>query len=192
MARAIVAALIFLSVAAYFTWAVNRTAYSAAYSACERWCARAANHAAAAVAQNMNYSDLVRISRVDGENSYIEIDSAVVSTGAFRCACLAEDEFGKLSGGGVEVNALAVIGLSALTTKVTFKVYPVRGCSVGVEFYNDLVSCGINSVMHTLFYSLRFAAEVAEGFAVRQFNFEFSVPVLQSIIYGSIPDIYIK
>lgn len=46
--------------------------------------------------------------------------------------------------------------------------------------------------MHTLFYCLQFTAEVAHGFSVRQFYFDFSVPVVQSIIYGTIPEIYVR
>ena len=141
---------------------------------------------------NRTEYELVTVSRAAGEGSYIEIDSSSVAAGAFSCAVLAEDEFRRLSGGGVDVNALAVIGLSGLTEKTVFKAYPVRGCSVSVQFYNDLVSCGINSVMHTLFYCLQFTAEVAHGFSVRQFYFDFSVPVVQSIIYGTIPEIYVR
>lgn len=187
-----IAAFILVSAAVYSAWAIGRAVYSAAYSACERWCARAANYAASTIVQNMNYSDIVTVSRADGEGSYIEIDSSSVAAGAFSCAVLAEDEFRRLSGGGVDVNALAVIGLSGLTEKTAFKAYPVRGCSVSVQFYNDLVSCGINSVMHTLFYCLQFTAEVAHDFSVRQFYFDFSVPVVQSIIYGTIPEIYVR
>ena len=183
---------ILVSATVYSAWAIGRAVYSAAYSACERWCARAASYAASTIAENMNYSDVVMINRAEGEGSYIEIDSSSVAAGAFSCAVLAEDEFRRLSGGGVDVNALAVIGLSGLSDRTTFKAYPVRGCSVSVQFYNDLVSCGINAVMHTLFYCLQFTAEVAHGFSVRQFYFEFSVPVVQSIIYGTIPEIYVR
>ena len=188
----VVAALFLVSAATYFAWAICRAVYSVAYSACEAWCARAANYAAAAAVQYVNYSDIVTVNRAEGEGSYIEVDSSSVAACAFNCAVLAEEQFIKLCDGGVEVNALAAIGLSGLSCKTVFKVYPVRGCSVRVDFYNDLISCGINTVMYTLFYCLRFTAEVAHGFAVKQFYFEFSVPAVQSIIYGSIPEIYIR
>ena len=146
------------------------------------------------LSEGVEYDDLINITRdEDGNVSSITANTAVINELARKVNRLARENFAELSEEGVSVPLGALTGVEALAgfgPSINIKIIPVN--SIDSRFVSQFTSAGINQTLHSL--TIQVVAEISiilPSQTVKKTSVS-EVLVAESVIRGTIPDVYLQ
>ena len=146
------------------------------------------------LAEGVEYDDLITITRDDDGNvSSITANTAAINELARNVNRLARENFAALSEEGVSVPLGALTGIEALAgfgPSINIKIIPVN--SIDSRFVSQFTSAGINQTLHSLI--IQVVAEISiilPSQTVKKTSVS-EVLVAESVIRGTIPDVYLQ
>lgn len=143
---------------------------------------------------SLRYEDLVTIDRdSDGNVTSITTDSLKINRIARDTAYLSQENLTKMSAEGIMVPIGALTGIEMLAgfgEKINIKIIPISNVECG--FVSKFESAGINQTKHSIYLEIVSSISIIMPATTTNLASTIEVLVCESVIVGSIPDVYLQ
>ena len=144
--------------------------------------------------QGISYQQLITIHKDDAGNIVlIQPDTIKISQFSTAIAQELEEKIGDLSKEGVKIPIGLLSGLTLIADKgpmLTIPVQPMGQVSVSVR--DEFVAAGINQTKHQVILDISVSLNILIPFDPKMTQIQNSLPMVESIIVGPIPDTYLN
>ena len=178
----------------YFQRNVSNILFSLSEASVQALTVDAANRAVSeTLAWNgIDYEKMITVTR-DGEGNIVSLEANMQAVNIFarQTATVAMSELSSACEEGVRVPLGAFTGIEVLAgfgPKVTFQIIPVG--TVLCEFVSDFRSAGVNQTLHSVRMFVTATVSIVMPSQTREVSSETEVLVCESVIVGTVPDIY--
>lgn len=155
---------------------------------------KAVNLAVEEVMSGLEYSDIVTVTYdSSGDVSVISANSSKINLIARRAASITQSKFESLASGGLEIPVGAFTGIEALSgygATVKISVRPVA--SVECSFVSRFTQAGINQTVHSIYLEVVSDISIVLAARTERVLLSAEVLVLESLINGKVPEIYLQ
>lgn len=143
---------------------------------------------------SLRYEDLVTIDRdINGNVTSITTDSLKINRIARDTAYLSQENLTKMSAEGIMIPIGALTGIEMLAgfgEKINIKIIPISNVECG--FVSKFESAGINQTKHSIYLEIVSSISIIMPTATTDLASTIEVLVCESVIVGSIPDVYLQ
>ncbi len=143
---------------------------------------------------SLRYEDLITIDRdADGNVTSITTDPLKINRIARDTAYLSQENLTKMSAEGIMVPVGALTGIEMLAgfgEKINIKIIPISNVECG--FVSKFESAGINQTKHSIYLEIVSSISIIMPTTTTNLASTIEVLVCESVIVGSIPDVYLQ